>query len=163
MRVLLTIGLLAANASALANPFEFAGLSRATTPQDVARRYPNSTVSGSYVHVSPKDTHDHIFGVELFGPKLSNRLRINFESPDRKFPFCETIEKVIVLRHGPPAETRVFSEEAMQNRYMVWNLELETVQLQCFKSGNSGNYFAEAIAVHPKELSVPPSNRRLSR
>jgi hypothetical protein len=67
MRALPFIGLLAASGSVFASPFEFAGLSRATTLQHVARRYPNSTVSGSYVHVSSKDTHDHIFGIELFG------------------------------------------------------------------------------------------------
>lgn len=115
------------------------------------RRSPNSALSGSYVHVSPKDAHDHIFGIELFGPKLSSRLRINFESPERKFPPCETIEKSIVSRHGPPGEVREFREEAMQNRYVVWKLELETVQLQCFKAGNNAGYFAEAIAVHPAQ------------
>ncbi len=158
IRGLLTIGLLAANGGVLASAFEFAGLSRATTPQDVARRYPNSTVSSGYVRVSPKDTHDHIFGIELFGPKRGSRLRINFESPDRKFPLCGTVEKSIVLTHGPPAEIREFREEAMQNRYMVWKLDLETVQLQCFRFGDQVNYMAEAIAVHPMETRSPPPN-----
>src|SRR5919108_1209811 len=151
MGALLIIGLLAASRSGLANSFEFAGLSRATTVQDVAKRYPNSMVSGSYVYVSPKDTHDHIFGIELFGPNLSYRLRINFESPDRKYPLCEVIERSIVLRHGPPSEIREFREEAAQNRYLAWKLDLETVQLQCFRFDGNARYFAEAIAVHPTE------------
>lgn len=151
---LLTIALLAMAGSVWASSFEFAGLSRATTPEDVAKRYPNSTVSSAYVQVSPKDTHDHIFGIELFGLKLSNRLRINFESPERKFPLCQTIEKSIVLRHGPPAEIREFNEEAMRNLYLAWKLELETVHLQCFKSGGHESYFAEAIAVYPTEPKV---------
>ncbi|HMN14790.1 MAG TPA: hypothetical protein PKD55_20925, partial [Bellilinea sp.] len=89
--------------SVLANSFEFGGLSRVTTLEDAAKRYPNSTVSGAYIHVSPKDTHDHIFGIELFGPNLSNRLRINFGSPDHKYPPCETVENSIASRHGPPS------------------------------------------------------------
>ena len=157
MRALL-IGLLMASGSIVGNSFEFAGLSRATTLQDVAKRYPNSTVSGSYVYVSPKDTHDHIFGIELFGPKLSYRLRINFESPDRKYPLCEAIERSIALRHGPPAEIREFREEAAQNRYLIWKLELEIVQLQCFRLGNNVGAYAEAIAVHPAEPKLAPSN-----
>ncbi len=151
MRVLFIVGLLTASGNVLANSFEFGGLSRATTLQDVTKRYPNSMVSGSYVYVSPKDAHDHIFGIELFGSKLSDRLRINFESPDRKYPLCEAIEKTIVLRHGPPAEIREFHEEAVQNRYLVWNLELEIVQLQCFRLKEKASYSAEAIAVHPTE------------
>ena len=157
LRVLL-IGLLMASGSVLANSFEFAGLKRATTLQDVAKRYPNSTVSGSYVYVSPKDTHDHIFGIELFGPKLSYRLRINFESPDRKYPLCEAIERSIALRHGPPAKIREFREEAAQNRYLIWKLELEIVQLQCFRFGNNVAAYAEAVAVHPTEPKLAPSN-----
>jgi hypothetical protein len=43
----------------------------------------------------------------------------------------------------------------MQNRYMVWELERETVQLQCFRSGNNVSYVAEAIAVHPTEPRLP--------
>lgn len=64
-------------------PFEFAGLSRATSIEDVSKKYPNSKVgSSNYVYVSPKDAHDHIFGIELFVQNLSHRLRISFESPD---------------------------------------------------------------------------------
>lgn len=163
MGAVLMIGLLAASGSALASPFEFAGLSRATTVQDVMRRYPNSTVSGSYVHVSPKDTHDHIFGIELFGPNLSYRFRISFESPDRHYPFCEVLERSIVLRHGPPSEIREFSEEAAQNRYVVWNLELENVQLQCFRFDRDARYFAEAITVHVAEPKPAPSNPGVQR
>ena len=163
MGALLIIGLLAASRSGLANSFEFAGLSRATTVQDVAKRYPNSMVSGSYVYVSPKDTHDHIFGIELFGPNLSYRLRINFESPDRKYPFCEGIERAIVSRHGPPSEIREFREEAAQNRYLGWKLELETVQLQCFRFDGNARYFAEAIAVHARDPKPAPTNPGMQR
>lgn len=163
MHALLIIGLLATSGSVLASPFEFAGLSRATTLQDVAKRYPNSKVSGAYVYVSPKDTHDHIFGIELFGPSLSNRLRINFESPDRKHPLCEAIERSIVSRHGPASQIREFREEAAQNRYLVWKLELETVQLQCFRFDRNAKYFAEAIAVHPTEPKLAPSNPGVQR
>jgi hypothetical protein len=163
MRALLVIGLLTASGSVSAEWFEFAGLSRATTLQDVAKRYPNSTVTGSHVYVSPKDTHDHIFGIELFSPKPSSSLRIDFESPDRKYPLCEVIERSIVSRHGPPSEVREFHEEAAKNRYLVWKLELETVQLQCFKFDETAGYFAEAIVVHPTEplrVRTPASERR---
>ena len=149
--------------SVLASPFEFAGLSRVTTLQDVAKRYPNSKVSGSHVHVSLKDTHDHIFGIELFRPNLSNRLRISFESPDRKYPLCEVIERSIVSRHGQAQQIREFREEAAQNRYLVWKLELETVQLQCFRLDRKGEHFAEAIVVYPTEPKPVPSNPGMHR
>jgi hypothetical protein len=160
---LLVIGLLASSGSVLAKPFEFAGLSRATTLQHVARQYPNSMVSGSYVHVSPKDSHDHIFGIELFGPNLSNRLRINFESPDREYPPCEFIERSIVSRHGPASQIREFREEAAHNRYLVWKLEVETIQLQCFRFDKNAKYFADAIIVHPSEPKPAPSNPGVQR
>lgn len=158
LRTLLITGLLAASQSVLADTFEFAGLSRATTAQYVAKRYPNSTVSGAYVHVSPKDMHDHIFGIELFDPALGKRLRINFGSPDHKYPPCEVVESSIVSRHGPPSEVREFREEASQNRYFAWQLELETVHLQCFRSSGNDKYSAEAIAVYPKETEPAPSD-----
>ena len=163
MRGLALLGLLAASGSVLTNQFEFAGLSRAITLQHVAKRYPNSTVSGSYVYVSPKDTHNHIFGIELFGPNLSNRLRINFESPDKKYPPCELIERSIVSSHGPVSEIREFHEEAAQNRYLVWKLQLETVQLQCFRLDRNAKYFAEAITVHPTAPQPAPSNPGVRR
>jgi len=157
-RTLFIAGLLATSHGVLANSFEFGGLNRATTLQDVAKRYPNSTISGAYVHVSSMDTHDHIFGIELFGPNLSNRLRINFGSPDHKYPPCEVVESSIVTKHGPPSEVREFREEATQNRYLAWQLELETVHLQCFRSSGNGKYSAEAIAVYPKKPKPAPSN-----
>ncbi|MEW5980613.1 MAG: hypothetical protein AB1898_32965 [Acidobacteriota bacterium] len=163
MRTLIIIGLLAASQSVLANSFEFAGLSRATTVQYVAKRYPNSTISGTYVRVSPKDMHDHIVGIELFAPNLSKRLRINFGSPDHKYPPCEVVESSIVSKHGPPSEVREFREEASQNRYLAWQLELETVHLQCFRSSGNGKYSAEAIAVYPKEPRPAPSNPGVQR
>lgn len=150
MRAALIIGWLAASQSSAATTFEFAGLSRATTLQEVAKRYPNSVVSGSYIHVSPKDSHDHIFGIELSGP-ISQRLRISFGSPDHKYPPCEAVERRVAARHGPASEVREFNEEAMRNRYLVWKLKLETVQLQCFRSDATAAYLAEAIAVHPIE------------
>lgn len=153
MRVILFIGfsMVLASGNVMANSFEFAGLSLTTTPKDVAERYPNSTVNGSYVNISPKDSHDHIFGIELFGQKLSYRLRINFEAPDRKYPSCESIKKSIVLKHGKPTKTRKFNEEAMKNQYLIWELKRETVQLQCFMSDSKAGYFAEAIIVNPSE------------
>jgi len=163
MRPLLIIGLLTASGSVLSDSFEFAGLSRATTLQDVAKRYPNSMVSGSYVYVSPKDTHDHIFGIELFGLDFSYRLRISFGSPDRKYPLCEVIEKSIALRHGPRSEIWEFHEEAAQNRYLVWKLRHETAQLQCFRFGGDARYFAAAIAVHPTEPKPAPSDPGVQR
>lgn len=156
MQILFIVGLLVASQSVLANSFEYAGLSRATTLEDVAKRYPNSAVSGAYVYVSPKDTHDHIFGIELFGPNLSNRLRIDFGSPDHKYPLCKVIESSIVSRYGPPSEVRKFREEAQQNRVLAWKLKLETVSLECFRSVENAQYFAEAIAVYPKEPRPVP-------
>jgi hypothetical protein len=118
VRTLLIVGLLTTSMNVLANSFEFAGLGRATAIQDVAKRYPNSLVSGGYVSVSPKDTHDHIFGIELFGPQLSYRFRINFESPDRKYPSCEVVENSILLTHGKPTQIREFNEGARRNRLL---------------------------------------------
>jgi hypothetical protein len=150
MRALLIVGWLAASHSVSATTFEFAGLGLATTLQDVVKRYPESVVSGSYVHLSPKDSHDHIFGIELSGP-IGRRLRISFGSPDHKYPSCDAVERRVSTRHGPATEVREFNEEAMRNRYLVWELKLETVQLQCFRSDATAAYLAEAIAVHPIE------------
>jgi hypothetical protein len=150
MRALLTIGLLIMSAGVFAGSFEFAGLSLATTPQDIANEYPNSRVSGSYVEVSPKDSHDHIFGIELFGEKLSYRLRISFESPERTYPSCEAIEKTIVASHGKPTGIRSFNEEAVRNRYLTWKSDGESVTLQCFTRDRNAGYLAEAIAVVPR-------------
>jgi hypothetical protein len=96
-------------------------------------------------------------------PNLSNRLRINFESPDREYPPCEFIESSILSRHGPPSQIREFHEEAAHNRYLVWKLELETIQLQCFRFDRNAKYFAEAIIVHPIEPKPAPSNPGVQR
>ena len=154
-RALLIVGVLAARQ---ATTFEFAGLSRAITLQYVATRYPHSTVAGSYVYVAPEDVHDHIFGIELFGPRLSNRLRISFGSPDRRYPPCEVIERRIAARHGPPSEVRAFLEEAAQSRHVTWQLASEIVHLQCFSDSADGRYSAEAISVYPKNDKPTPSH-----
>ena len=149
MRPTLTVILLLASASAYAAPFEFGGLSRATTWPDIASRYPNSSVSGSFVHVSPKDTHDHVYGIGLAGP--DSRFRINFESPERKYPPCKDIEARITMRHGKPAQVREFREEQSQNRYLSWKLEGEVVELQCFRMRANVPYVVEAIVVNTTE------------
>lgn len=141
--------LLTVSMAAMAAPFEYAGLSRATTLQDIAKRYPNSTVSGGYVTVSPRDTHDHIFGIELFGPQLSYRLRINFGSPDQKYPLCDLPESTITSKYGQPSESLEFYEEATPSRRLIWQLESDTVELQCFKDSRNDKYSAEAITVVP--------------
>lgn len=148
----LMVLLLAANPCAVAATFEFAGIGRATTQHDVASRYPNSTRSGHILNVSPKDSHDHVFAIELAEGNPAGRLRIGFASPDNRYPGCQAIERSVIARHGPPAGSREFREEATQNRVVTWNLEDETVRLQCFRSGGSGAaYAAEAITVFPLE------------
>jgi hypothetical protein len=145
------IGLLIASNSVFADSFEFAGISRSTTAQNVAKQYPHSSILGNHIKISPQDAHDHIFGIELFEQNSSHRLRINFESPDHTFPACEAIKKSIVLTHGLPTAIRNFNEESMQNRYLLWKLNHETVQLQCFMADKKSSYFAEAIVVYPTE------------
>ena len=70
----------------------------------------------------------------------------------------KVIESSIISRHGPPSEIREFRVEAQQNRVLTWKLKLETVSLECFRSGENAQYFAEAIAVYPKEPRPVPSN-----
>ena len=163
MRALAFIGLLAVSGSVFASPFEFAGVSRATTLQDVARRYPNSTVSGSYVYVSPKDTHDHIFGIELFGPNLSNRLRINFESPNREYPLCEFIERL--CRPGTALRRRSGSSMRRRRRIGIWFGSCNWKPFNCsvFRFDRNAKYFAEAITVHPTEPKPAPSSPGVQR
>lgn len=163
MRTLIAVGLLVASESALAGSFEFGGLSLATTLQDAARRYPNSTISSGYVRVSPKDTPGHVFGIELFDPNLGNRLRIGFGSPDHRYPPCERIEKAIISRHGAPTEVREFREEAARNRHLTWQLQHETVHLQCFVSGGTTGSYAEAIAVYAAQPGPAPSKPGVQR
>lgn len=151
MHSYMAVLLLTMSMSAMAASFEYAGLSRATTAQDVARHYPNSTLSGNYVTVSPKDVRDHIYGIELFGKQLSYRLRISFGSPERRYPLCNSIVTTITTKYGKPADDSEFYEEAMLSRTIVWQLEHETVQLQCFKPNSNAHFNAEAITVSPLE------------
>lgn len=149
-RAALVAVLLAASHCADAGTFEFAGIGRATTRQDVAKRYPNLTQSGHILNISPRDSPDHVFTIELAEGSPAGRLRIGFASPDNKYPLCYAIEGSITARHGASAESREFREEATRNRVVNWILEVETVRLNCFRSGgSSGEYSAEAITVNP--------------
>lgn len=160
-RAALVAVLLAASHCADAATFEFAGLGRATTRQDIAWRYPNSTRSGWIVHISPWDSHDHVFEIQLAEGNPAGLLRIGFASPDSKYPRCNAIERSIAAKHGAPAESREYREEATQNRVVIWSLEGETVRLQCFRSGgSSAEYSAEAITLFPlKRVSSEPRRK----
>ncbi|MFZ6749490.1 hypothetical protein [Undibacterium sp. Ren11W] len=130
--------------------FEYAGLSLASTAQDLLRRYPDSTFEAhNYFQLSAKDTHDHIFSIELFGPHRNARLRLGFESPERTYPTCKQIEKLLISRYAKPSNVATFNEESVKNRYLSWTLTRESVSLYCFKRAQDTDYQAEAIAVAP--------------
>ena len=151
----MTLGLLLLGARAWAGGFALAGLSLATSHQDLENRYPHSHLLASYVYVSPADSHDHIYGVEIRGDNPNGRLRINFERPaptDGRgrphYPSCEKIATALKKAYGAPTRVDEFTEEAAQNRRLFWTGDGEDMVLMCFRLGTRA-YLTEAIMVTP--------------
>lgn len=135
--------------------FSFAGLSRATTREDLRNRYRTSNLMSHYVYVSDADSHDHIHGVEIPSPGGSERLRLSFGrepgtgSPRRlEYPPCDSILSRLQSTYGQPLETREYYEEAMRSRLHRWEQQGEELRLQCFYT-EDGSLLAEAIAIGP--------------
>lgn len=139
-----------------ADRFMFAGLSRATTVQDLKSRFPTSSVVGHYVYVSDLDARDHIYGIGFPGTEPDGLLRLIFERPaDRtptgkpQYPACASVERAVRATYGTPTTVRDFMEEAARTREFVWEGASETLSLRCFRMG-AGPYLTDAITIEPR-------------
>lgn len=135
--------------------FSFAGLSRATTQEDLRNRYQTSNLVSHYVYVSDADSHDHIYGIEIPSPGGSQRFRLSFgrkveEGSRRRFdyPACDSILSRLQSAYGQPLESRESNEEAMRTRLHEWRQQGEALLLRCFYT-KDGSLLAEAISVTP--------------
>jgi len=135
--------------------FSFAGLSRATTQEDLRKRYRTSNLVTQYMDVSDADSHDHIYGIEIPSPGGSQRFRLSFgreikEGSRRRFdyPACDPILSRLQSAYGQPLESRESNEEAMRTRLHLWEQPGEDLLLQCFYT-KDGLLLAEAISVTP--------------
>jgi hypothetical protein len=135
--------------------FSFAGLSRATTQENLRNRYRTSNLVSHYVYVSDADSHDHIYGVEIPSPGGSERFRLSFGrklgtgSPRRfEYPPCDSILSRLQSAYGKPLEAYEYHEEAMRSRLHRWEQQGEELRLQCFYT-EDGSLLAEAISIVP--------------
>jgi hypothetical protein len=133
--------------------FSFAGVSLASDLNQVAARYRNSQRSGSYIYVDPRDSHDHISGIEVSGSGPARRVRVSFEmrrdgrSP--KFPTCAEVQAKLERQFGRPHNIRRFSEEASRRADRVWRSRSEELTLICF-AGSRARWLAEAVQINAR-------------
>jgi hypothetical protein len=139
--------------AALAAEFEFAGLTRRTTIEQLRQRYPKSSLVGSYMYVAATDSHDHIYGVEVPRPDGTGRLRLSFERPadvpparTARYPRCDALASALKARYGSPANVEEFSEERARNRRLSWHGPSEILALHCFRVDGKA-FLAEALSV----------------
>ena len=133
--------------------FEYAGISSGIPIGELARRYPNSTISATTIFVSPKDLHDHITQIHPYDPgNPVMGLRIYFESPGigslaQRHPPCAVIERSVVRKYGKPASVGEGFEEAAQYRTSRWQIGREHVDLSCVRFDKRSRYFAIGLFV----------------
>jgi uncharacterized protein YcgL (UPF0745 family) len=133
--------------------FSFGGVSLASDLNQVAARYPRSQRSGSYIYVDPRDSHDHISGIEVSGTGPARRVRISFETrPDGRspsFPTCVEVQAKLERQFGRPQTIRRFSEEASRRADRVWRSRTQELTLICF-AGSRGTWLAEAVQINAR-------------
>ena len=78
------------------------------TLEEVRKRYPNSSITGTHVYVSEKDSHDHIYAVDIPTGEGGRPLRVFFERQAARgpaYPPCDnvlgTLKGQIALRAAP--------------------------------------------------------------
>jgi hypothetical protein len=137
----LVVGLLAtaaASGGAAQEKFAFRGLSRDTTLEDLRTRYPESSISGRHLHVSEKDSHDHIYGISIPESDPAAPLILLFEKRGPRaatYPRCETVLGSLEKQYGEPARVQEFDEERARNRRFIWWRGGEALSLLCFRLG----------------------------
>jgi hypothetical protein len=149
MRLILTLVLACAASAAAAQEFSFAGLSLRTTLEELKKRYPSSRLADHYMYVSEKDSHDHVYGVEIPRPGAAGRLRLSFEHPQQgrgeRHPSCRSVADALQKRYGAPSRSRDFMEEGSKARRVSWVGAAEEMSLQCFQ--RNGEFRAEALTM----------------
>lgn len=134
--------------------FAYAGFSLKSKIEQVKRRYPNSVITDNYIYVSPRDTHDHIYGIELATTAKAPRVRIGFEKPAAgrskqrtlSYPTCSRIHGGLQEQYGAPTKVRKFYEEKTKRFDQEWTRAGEVMTLACFR-GDHGKYLAESITI----------------
>ena len=61
-------------------PFAYAGIGLDATAGSLGQ-VPNSKLAGDTLNVAPKDSRDHVYGVELAAPGMPRTVRMSFERP----------------------------------------------------------------------------------
>lgn len=138
--------------------FSFAGLSLDSDLNQVATRYPHSDRAGSYIYVAPKDSHDHISGIEISGAGATRRMRVSFESRRERHlpqhPACARVQAKLEHQFGRPSGLRRFAEEASRRADRVWRSRTEVLTLICF-AGPRGQWLAEAVQINRRDAGSP--------
>jgi hypothetical protein len=143
---------LAAVPALAAEPFAYAGIGLDASAANLRREFPNSKLSGDYLHVADKDSRDHVYGIALPGAKTPRTVRVSFERPGGArpgYPKCKVLEARLRAGFGAPSEIRRFAEERMPRADRVWKGARETMTLVCF-AGPNGELLAEAVVIAEK-------------
>jgi hypothetical protein len=147
MRWLLLV--LAASPALAAEPFAYAGIGLDATAANLRSKFPNSKVTGDYVHVADKDSRDHIYGVQLPGARKPRSVRVSFERPGGSrpaYPKCKVVEARLRAGFGAPSEIRKLAEERTPRADRIWKGTGETMTLVCV-AGAGGELLAEAVVI----------------
>jgi hypothetical protein len=149
LRVLL---LLAAAPALAAEPFAYAGIGLDATAASLRAKFPNSKVTGDYVHVADKDSRDHVYGIGISGAKKPRSVRVSFERPGGSrpaYPKCKVVEARLRAGFGAPSEIRRLAEERNPRADRIWKGARETMTLIC-SAGPNGELLAEAVVIAEK-------------
>ena len=143
---------LAAAPAFAAEPFSYAGIGLDATAASLRATFPNSKVTGDYVHIADQDSRDHVYGIGIPGAKKPRSVRVSFERPGGSrpaYPKCKVLEARLRAGFGAPTEIRKLPEERIPRADRVWKGARETMTLVCF-AGPNGELLAEAVVIAEK-------------
>ena len=134
-------------------PFAYAGIGLDATAASLKARFPNSKLAGNTLTVAPKDSRDHVYGVELAAPGIPRTVRISFErpaggggGPAAAYPKCKVLEARLRAANGAADEIRKAPEARPPRADRVWKRDRQTLTLICF-AGPGGESLAEAVVI----------------
>jgi hypothetical protein len=137
-----------------AEPFAYAGIGLDATAASLKSRFPNSKFADNTLSVAPKDSRDHVYGVQLAAPgKKPRSVRISFErpaggggGPAAAYPKCKVLEARLRAANGNADEIRKAADARPPRADRVWKRARETRTLICF-AGPGGESLAEAVVI----------------